>query len=281
MRNQRTTLLAGIAALALIAGTGFAAAQDTSKDHSGALQPSVSTPSTKTEKGAVGKMGQGTQPNKMNESEGLNRESKGAKDEAERGKASQSEGKLKGEGQNAKSTDRMGQPSAEKGAAQNGTQPNQHAQGMNRGEKATKEKFGESKANRGMEEGQAAQGERAKTGASTAEQGRQGRPNSAQSQNDQYKGLQANASGATLNEEQRTRIRNTVINARGAPRVGSVDFGVNVGTVIPRGHIHIVPVPETLVRIEPIWRGFRYFIYEDELVIVDPHDMRIVAVVPV
>jgi hypothetical protein len=44
--------------------------------------------------------------------------------------------------------------------------------------------------------------------------------------------------------------------------------------------IHVVPVPETLVRIEPEWRGFLYFVYEDEVVIVSPDDMKIVAVVP-
>ena len=51
--------------------------------------------------------------------------------------------------------------------------------------------------------------------------------------------------------------------------------------MIPRNGIEIVPVPETLVQIEPEWRGFLYFVYEDEIVIVNPDDMRIVAVVPV
>jgi Protein of unknown function (DUF1236) len=72
-----------------------------------------------------------------------------------------------------------------------------------------------------------------------------------------------------------------VINARGAPRVGHVDFDVRVGTAIPRDRIHIVPVPETLVQIDPAWSGFLYFVYEDEVVIVDPSDMRIVAILPV
>jgi Protein of unknown function (DUF1236) len=67
----------------------------------------------------------------------------------------------------------------------------------------------------------------------------------------------------------------------GAPRVGHIDFDLSVGTVIPRGRIHAVPVPRTLVDIEPAWRGSIYFVYSDELVIVDPSDMRIVAVVPV
>jgi Protein of unknown function (DUF1236) len=96
-------------------------------------------------------------------------------------------------------------------------------------------------------------------------------------------GLQGNATGMNvkLTDEQRTRIRDTVIRASGAPRVGQVDFDVTVGTVIPRDHIQLIAEPETLVQIEPEWRGFLYFVYEDEVVIVNPSDMRIVAVVPV
>jgi hypothetical protein len=51
--------------------------------------------------------------------------------------------------------------------------------------------------------------------------------------------------------------------------------------VYPRDRIHVIAVLETLVQIEPEWRGFLYFVYEDEVVIVNPSDMRIVAVVPV
>jgi len=102
-------------------------------------------------------------------------------------------------------------------------------------------------------------------------------------QNQNLKGLQGNATGfsGTLTDEQRTRIRSRVIEARGAPRVGHVDFDVAVGVAIPRGSIHIVPVPRSLVQIDPAWRGFIYFVYKDEVVIVNPRDMRIVAVLPV
>jgi uncharacterized protein Smg (DUF494 family) len=34
------------------------------------------------------------------------------------------------------------------------------------------------------------------------------------------------------------------------------------------------------VQIDPAWRGFLYFVHEDEVVIVNPRDMRIVAVLP-
>jgi hypothetical protein len=84
-----------------------------------------------------------------------------------------------------------------------------------------------------------------------------------------------------INDQQRTRMRQTVIDARGAPRVAHVDFNVTVGTVIPRSGVRIVPVPETLVTIDPSWRGLNYFIYEQELVLIDPATMTIVAVINV
>jgi Protein of unknown function (DUF1236) len=96
----------------------------------------------------------------------------------------------------------------------------------------------------------------------------------------EFKGLQGNASGTNirLNDEQRTQIRTTVLNAPGAPRVDNANFNVAVGTVIPRTGVRIVPVPETLVRIDPAWRGYRYFVWTDNIVIVDPRTMKIVAV---
>jgi hypothetical protein len=100
------------------------------------------------------------------------------------------------------------------------------------------------------------------------------------------RGLQGNASGQTqgqpqLSEERRTHIRQTLIDPRGAPRVGHVDFDVRVGTRIGRGRIHLIGVPDTLVQIDPEWQDFLYFVYEDEIVVVDPNDMEIVAILPV
>jgi hypothetical protein len=89
------------------------------------------------------------------------------------------------------------------------------------------------------------------------------------------------AANVSLNEQQRTQIRETVINSRSAPRVSNVDFSVNVDTVVPRGHIHLVRVPETLIRIEPRWRHYLYFVFNNEIVIVEPRTMRIVQVLPV
>jgi hypothetical protein len=82
----------------------------------------------------------------------------------------------------------------------------------------------------------------------------------------------------TFTTEQRTKIRETVLRGGNAPRVTNINFSINVGTAVPRS-IRVVTVPEVIVEIHPAWRGFLYFVYEDEIVIVDPSTYRIVAVV--
>lgn len=62
-----------------------------------------------------------------------------------------------------------------------------------------------------------------------------------------------------------------------------MNFGVNVGTAIPRREfttIRALRVPQYLARIEPRWRSYQYFVYADRMVIVNPHDLRIVAIIP-
>ena len=65
-----------------------------------------------------------------------------------------------------------------------------------------------------------------------------------------------------------------------APRVSSVNFSIKEGTVVPRT-VHIVEVPDVIVQIHPEWRGYRYFIVKEELIIVEPDTLRIVAIINV
>jgi Protein of unknown function (DUF1236) len=82
-----------------------------------------------------------------------------------------------------------------------------------------------------------------------------------------------------LSEDQRSRIKTIVGRERG-PRLGrNVDFSLTVGTRIPRS-VHYAVLPEDIVRIVPQYRGFDYFLVEDEIVIVDPRTLEIVAVIP-
>jgi Protein of unknown function (DUF1236) len=45
--------------------------------------------------------------------------------------------------------------------------------------------------------------------------------------------------------------------------------------------VHVVEVPRVILDIHPQWRGYKYFIVNDELVIVEPDTLKIVAVLPV
>ena len=60
----------------------------------------------------------------------------------------------------------------------------------------------------------------------------------------------------------------------------SINFNISVGTAVPRS-VHFVAVPQMLVEIHPAWRGYSYFIVDDEIIIVDSRTMQIVAVLAV
>lgn len=84
-------------------------------------------------------------------------------------------------------------------------------------------------------------------------------------------------SGA-LTGEKRARIKETIVKSGNAPRVTNVNFSISVGTTVPRS-VRLAAVPATVIEIYPAWRGFSYFLVGDEIVIVDPDTMQIVAVI--
>jgi hypothetical protein len=83
-----------------------------------------------------------------------------------------------------------------------------------------------------------------------------------------------------ITPEHRTQIHDIITKERSAPRMDHVDFGVSVGTVVPRS-VRLVSVPRQIIEIEPEWRGFEYFMIGDQIVIVNPRSMEIVAVIDV
>ena len=88
------------------------------------------------------------------------------------------------------------------------------------------------------------------------------------------------SSNVSLTTEQKTTIRQKVLTSS-APRVqGRVNFDIKVGVVVPRT-VRVVPVPVELVEIEPQWRGYMYFVNGDEIIVVEPSTLRIVAVLEV
>src|SRR5215472_1898475 len=81
-----------------------------------------------------------------------------------------------------------------------------------------------------------------------------------------------------ITSEQRTQIHVVIVNERSAPRVSSVNFNLSVGTRVPRD-VRIATLPARIVTIEPRWRGYEYFMVGEQIVIVNPRTMEIVAVV--
>jgi hypothetical protein len=91
-------------------------------------------------------------------------------------------------------------------------------------------------------------------------------------------GAAGTRANVNITPEKRTRIHETIIHERNVPRMGSVSFDVSVGTRVPRG-VRFAALPQTILEIEPAWRGFEYFVIGDEIVIVDPRSLEIVAIV--
>jgi hypothetical protein len=250
MRKYRNALLAGAAAFALVAGTGLASAQEQSHGHSP----------------------QATQPTKG--------EHPGTQSERRGGSPQSAQNERPAVQPNGKGETRGGTPNAtggenpEHNAGQN---PSEHHAGQNPGEHNGGQNPSEHNAGQNPREHNAGQKpEHPTTGAQNPSA--DGHPSAANE-----RPTQSEHAKVRLSEQQRTRIHRTIIESHNAPHVDHVEFKVNIGTEIPRHEyreIHVVAVPSYLVEIEPRWRGLEYFVFEDEIVIVDPNDLRIVAIVP-
>jgi Protein of unknown function (DUF1236) len=268
MRNRPHTLLAGIAALALFAASGIAFAQQNQQGSGGTAQSS-----TQSQRGQQGARNQSANQGMRNQ------------------------GAQQGRNQNAMSRQSSGQNARNQSGMQsrqgNAGSSNRSAQNRNRGTSATNRT-----AQGGQNQRNATAQSRNGQLATQQQRNRTQRGTSTAQRNEQLRGLQgstrAPTQGATstqqggggganvsLNDRQRTQIRDSVLNATNVPRVSNPRFSVNVGTVVPRGQIRLVRVPPPLLRIRPAWRNFLYFVYNDRIVIVNPRTMRIVDVLPV
>ena len=81
-----------------------------------------------------------------------------------------------------------------------------------------------------------------------------------------------------LSQEQRTKIKGMLAKDRSA-HIGHANFSVTVGAVIPKT-VHITVVPEDIVVLVPEYRGFDYIVVGDDILIVNPDTLRIVAIIP-
>jgi hypothetical protein len=73
------------------------------------------------------------------------------------------------------------------------------------------------------------------------------------------------------------RIREIFSKVPTEAKVDHVAFSLLPGTVVPNS-VHLAALPQTIVDIEPTWRGNEYFEVGDRIVIVDPQTMKILGV---
>lgn len=107
--------------------------------------------------------------------------------------------------------------------------------------------------------------DRASTGASEGTEGKGGGPK---------------GSITSISPEQKTRVRAAFAGHRVAP-ARDIGVAVNVGVRIPRS-VHIYAVPSAIISIVPDYRGYEYFmIDEDHVAIVDPDTLEVVDIIVV
>jgi hypothetical protein len=267
---KKNTLLIAVAAAALAVGSGTAFSQGAphqggQKSESPAAAPSnpasKNAPAEKIQGGAGNKSettGQGaTQNQKMGQDQkNMNKSTTGqAPSEPKAGQANERRDNKMGEEKNRNNRSTTGQAPSQQTTprSERSNEPNRTNSGQ------TNERGGANVNERGTNE---------RGGANVNERG--------------AAETRGGSTGASVNltSEQRTKIHSIIVADRSAPRIAHADFDVRVGTVVPRGKVKFVAVPSSIVEIQPAWRGFEYFLVGDEIVIVDPSTLRIVAVVP-
>jgi hypothetical protein len=237
-----------VAAATLIAGAGFAYAQGTG--------------------GEKGSAGSTVQQNAPSTSGGGSSAAPTNRDAAEPGgmKASQSEQKSPGGAKNQRAQDDMKAGAkgdkSDKSAQDNmkGDRPKSMSSENEKGS-ATKDRDMKAEGRDGMKpEGRDANKNAESKGATERSQTTVGQA----------------GGGVRLSGEQRTRITSVIRNQRVEP-LANANFSITVGARVPRD-ITFYPLPAEVVTIYPEWRGYEFVRVRDQILVINPRTLEIVAV---
>jgi hypothetical protein len=83
---------------------------------------------------------------------------------------------------------------------------------------------------------------------------------------------------AALSTEQHVKIRETLRGEK-VEHLNNVQFSITVGETVPRT-VHLYRFPVSITEYAPQYRGYEYFLVGDDILVVDPSTLRIVAVIP-
>ena len=227
-----------VAAVALIAGTGFANAQGTGMSREGSWAGSTVQQSAPS----AGPSSAGSSAGQMNH-EATESKSPESTKPSPGMKATQSEQKSPTAGKNERAEDMKGQKSKSMSSDNDSAKS---------GGKDMKAEGGDDR-NGGMKA-------ESKSAPETKSQTTTGQAGAA----------------AKLSTEQRTKITTVIRDQRIAP-VNNVNFSISVGTRVPR-EVSFHPLPAEVVTVYPEWRGYEFFLVRDQIIVVDPRTLEIVAV---
>jgi hypothetical protein len=242
-------LMITAATAALIAGTGFANAQGMGGGREGGAaggagmqQSAPSAPAASPSTGAPGREGA---------SEGT--------------KSSQSQEKGGAGNRNAQQDMKSG-ATGEKSTGEKSAQEN------NQGERS---KNMNSQNDKGSGKDMKAEGREERNGNMKAE-GRDNNNTAGAKQEDRSHTVGQAGAGGKMTTEQRTKITTVIRDQHIAP-VTNVNFAVSIGTRVPR-EVGFHPLPAEIVTIYPDWRDYEFCLVREQIIVVDPRTLEIVAV---
>jgi Protein of unknown function (DUF1236) len=243
--------MVSVAAAALIAGAGFAYAQGTG------------------EKGAPGSTGSAIQQNAPSSPTGGASAAPTTRDATEPGglKSTQSDQKSPGAAKSKSAQDNMkAGPKSDK-SAQDHMKDN--AKGERSKSMSSENEKGSATKDRDMKaEGRDGMKAEGRDGNKNAES--KGATERSQTTTGQAGG------GARLSGEQRTRITSVIRDQRVEP-LANANFSIVVGARVPR-NITFYPLPAEVVTIYPEWRGYEFVRVRDQILVINPRTLEIVAV---
>jgi hypothetical protein len=232
--KMKKTLMATVAAAAVVGLTSMAAAQGTVEK--GPAKPAAPVQGQKTAPGATLQRPQGAVEPPAHAAQGA--------------KPEQRLGQEQNNGVNPQRGAQEERATPEKGAQERSPQQN-----------SAQEKAGSPQRDSQEESG--------KSGAGTNTQ-------HANESRDSSKG--SRGAPVQLSEAQRTKIEGIIGKGDTARVTTNVNFNIKVGATIPRS-VHVAALPEDVVEIVPQYEGFDYVVVSDEILIVDPDSLAIVAVI--
>jgi hypothetical protein len=272
--SMTSRFMMSVAAAALIAGTGFANAQGTGMGREAPSAQQSAPPSERAAPSASPAARDAAEPTKP----------------APGAKATHSE-QAPAAAKNQRAQDDMkAAPKGEKSAQDNDMKGEKSKSMSSENAKGAKDLKAEGREDRS---GMKAEGREDRTG--TKAEGREGRDGNMKAEgredrkgnmNAETKGAEGRSqtvgqagAGAKLSTEQRTRI-STVIKEQNIRPATNVNFAISVGTRVPR-EVSFHPLPVEIVNIYPDWRGYEMFLVNDQIVVVNPRTLEIVAVLDV